>query len=150
MNRILKSILPAAVAAAIAIPAAGQIPIPPLPHMEIHIARSAPPRPRVEYRNVRPAADYVWVKGFWDWEGGEWVWIPGRWERPAGRDVTWVDPHYDREQDGWRYEPGHWSNERVVEGRDYREWSDKHHKRRDRDREHERDHDHDHDHDHRM
>jgi hypothetical protein len=95
---------------------------------------------------VRPAADYVWVKGFWDWEGGEWVGIPGRWERPAGRDVTWVDPHYDREQDGWRYEPGHWSNERVVEGRDYREWSDKHHKRRDRDREHERDHDHDHDH----
>ena len=142
-NRILKSILPAAFAAVIALPAAAQIPIPPLPHMEIHIAHSAPPHPRVEYRSESPGSDYVWIRGFWDWQGDQWVWIPGRWERPAGRDVTWVDPHYYRESDGWEYQPGHWSNEHVVEGRDYREWS-KHHHHRDRDHEHGDDHDHDH------
>jgi hypothetical protein len=143
-HRILKSLLPAALVAAISVPAAAQIPIPPLPHMEIHIAHSAPPRPRAEYRAEMPGPGYVWVKGFWNWDGDQWVWIPGRWDRPAGVDVTWVDPHYFREEGGWRYEPGHWSNERVVEGRDYQEWS-KHHHRSDRDRDHDRDSDHDHD-----
>ncbi|HWC65065.1 MAG TPA: YXWGXW repeat-containing protein [Thermoanaerobaculia bacterium] len=145
-HRILKSVLPAAVAAALALPAAAQIPIPPLPHVEIHIAHSRPPRERVEYRTESPGRGYVWVRGFWDWEGGDWVWIPGRWERPAEPDAVWVQPHYYREGRDYRYEPGHWSTDRLRDGDDYREWREHHHRRHDRDHDRDRDHDHDHDH----
>jgi len=143
-DRILKSLLPAALVAALSVLAAAQVPIPPIPHMEIHIAHSAPPHVRAEVRTTSPGAGYVWVNGFWNWDGGQWVWLPGRWERPASVDVTWVDPHYYREEGGWRYEPGHWSNERVVEGHDYQEWSRTHH-HHDRDRDHDHGDDHDHD-----
>ena len=139
-HRILKSALPLVVAAALAVPAGAQIPIPPLPHVEIHIAHSHPPHARVEYRSEMPGPGYVWVKGFWDWDGGQWVWLPGRWERPASAGVVWVEPHYFRDGEGYRYEPGHWSNQRLAEGSDYREWREKHHHHGDRDHDHDEDH----------
>lgn len=140
MHRLLKSILPVVVAAGLCAPAAAQIPVPPLPHVEIHFAHSHPPHPRHEYRAAMPGPGYVWVNGFWDWQATNWIWIPGRWERPAVEGSTWVEPHYYRESTGYRYEPGHWSNQRLEEGSDYREWREKHH--HNGDREHE-DHDHD-------
>jgi len=127
MKHPLKSILPLAVAAAIAIPAAGQIPVPPLPHVEIHVAHSHPPHLRHEVRGVRPGHEYVWIGGFWDWQGADWVWIPGRWARPEGEHVRWVHPRYVHEYGSYRYEPGHWSNQHLQESDEYHRWREEHH-----------------------
>ena len=62
----------------------------------------------------RPAPDYVWVKGFYDWQGEGWVWTPGHWIAPPARSVRWVSPRYVRVEDGWWYEPAHWSNQQLV------------------------------------
>ena len=97
-------------------------PPPPLPGLEIRIGRQAPPRVRYERRMARPSRDAVWIRGFWDWQGDNWVWIPGRWTVPEERHARWIGPRYRREYGGYRYEPGHWSNQRVIEGEDYRRW----------------------------
>jgi hypothetical protein len=51
-----------------------------------------------------------------------------------------VRARYVREGRAWRYEPGHWSNQRVIEGEDYRRWKEENrgdrgrHRGRDRER----------------
>jgi hypothetical protein len=115
----------------------------PLPELEIHVGHSAPPRLRSEVRPERPGREFSWIPGFWHWQATGWAWIPGRWERPSERGARWVRARYAREGSGWRYEPGHWSNQRIVEGDDYRRWREEHH--RDRDHDHDRDRDRDRD-----
>ncbi|HET9794970.1 MAG TPA: YXWGXW repeat-containing protein [Thermoanaerobaculia bacterium] len=143
MRRLWNSILPLAVVAATALPARAQVPVPPLPHLEIHIAHSHPPRFRHEVRPERPGRDYVWIGGFWDWEGDQWIWVPGRWDRPAGHHVRWIRPRYVHEYGAYRYEPGHWSNQRIEEGDEYRRWRDEHHGHHRHGDDRDRDHDHD-------
>ncbi|PYQ66486.1 MAG: hypothetical protein DMF54_07655 [Acidobacteria bacterium] len=105
-------------------------PPPPLPGLEIRIGRQAPPRVRYERRMARPSRDAVWIRGFWDWQGDNWVWIPGRWTVPEERHARWIGPRYVREYGSYRYIPGHWSNQRVIEGEDYRRWREEHRRER--------------------
>jgi hypothetical protein len=133
-KRIVRSVSLPALAAVVSAPLFAQLPppppMPPLPGLEIRIGRQAPPRIRRERRAVRPSRDAVWVAGFWDWQGDSWVWIPGRWVVPEARRARWIAPRYVRIAGGWRYIPGHWSNQRVIEGEDYRRWREEHHSRR--------------------
>lgn len=112
------------------LPATAQVNVqlPPLPGLEIHVGRTAPPRLRNERRPERPGRDYTWAQGFWHWQDNDWGWVPGRWDRPEQRGVRWVRARYAREGNVWRYEPGHWSNQRVVEGDDYRRWREENHR----------------------
>ena len=105
-------------------------PPPPLPGLEIRIGRQAPPRVRYERRMARPPSAPHPLIGFWDWQGDNWVWIPGRWTVPEERHARWIGPRYRREYGGYRYEPGHWSNQRVIEGEDYRRWREEHRRER--------------------
>jgi hypothetical protein len=106
----------------------------PRPSLEIRVGHRAPPSLRSERRTPRPGRDYVWLRGSWDLHGNDWAWIPGRWERPDHRSTRWVKARYRREGNAWRYEPAHWSNQRVVEGNDYREWRSKNDRNRGRGR----------------
>ncbi len=106
----------ACLAGAIALPATAQIPVPPLPDLHVRVVAAGPPPPRREvivYRE-RPARDYVWVRGSYDWQGDGWVWLPGHWLAPPARSARWVSPRYVRVEDGWWYEPAHWSNQQLV------------------------------------
>ncbi len=128
---IIRTISLAALAMVATAPLFAQLPPPPpLPGLEIRIGRQAPPRVRYERRMARPSRDAVWIRGFWDWQGDNWVWIPGRWTVPEERHARWIGPRYRREYGGYRYEPGHWSNQRVIEGEDYRRWREEHRRER--------------------
>ena len=160
LKRILKSATPLAFALLSAAPLAAQMPLPPLPGLDIRIARTAPPPMRQERMSPRPGRDHVWARGSWDWQGNDWAWSPGRWDRPERRGSRWVYARYAREGSGYRYEPSHWSHQHLVEGDDYRRWKADHHHERDgrnhdkrnddehdgHDRSHDRDNDHDHHH----
>ena len=39
-----------------------------------------PPPPVVEYRPPSPGYGYLWVDGFWDWNGYDWAWSNGYWQ----------------------------------------------------------------------
>ncbi len=109
----------ALVASAIALPAVAQIPVPPpppLPSLEMRIVAAEPPPPpgEIVVRGERPGPDYVWVGGFYDWQGDDWVWVPGHWIAPPEPTVRWVSARYVRVDGGFRYEPPHWSNQKLV------------------------------------
>ena len=117
------------------------IPIPPLPGLDVRITTRRPPPLRYERRIERPGPDYVWVRGFWDWDGDRWEWVQGRWDRPAVADVYWIPARYIRTSRGTIYEPGHWSNQQVVVTDDVRRnrWWRQHERLHERELERERD-----------
>jgi hypothetical protein len=125
LKNICKSIVVLTFASIASLPAAAQVGMRvdiPLPGLEIRMSHTAPPRMRSEQRPPSPGRDYKWAQGSWDWRGSDWAWLPGRWDRPNSHGATWVKARYAREGSSWRYEPSHWSNQRVVEGDEYRKW----------------------------
>jgi len=61
-----------------------------------------------EVVGVAPAADYVWVGGYYRWDGSAYFWVPGRWQ-PAARPYAKWKPGYWREsKSGWYWVPGKW------------------------------------------
>jgi hypothetical protein len=111
-----RTILGAVFTGGIAVGALAQIPvpIPPLPGLDVRITNGRPPAPRYERRVESPGQGYVYVKGFWHWDGGRWQWVSGRWDRPAVAEGYWIPARYVRSGRGTIYEPGHWSNQQVV------------------------------------
>ena len=95
----------AAVAAALAIPAAAQVSV------GVRIGRTPPPPLRYEVRSRAPGPGYVWVDGYWGWDRGRYVWMPGVWQRPPYAGAYWNHPHYDHYADGWHLHEGHWDRE---------------------------------------
>ena len=45
-----------------------------------------PPEPRYERRD--PREGFVWIEGFWGWDGHRHVWNEGRWERERRANAT--------------------------------------------------------------
>jgi len=71
------------------------------------VVTEAPPAPQVEVAPASPGPEYVWVGGYWSWQG-RWVWMPGRWAlRPAHHSV-WVPGHWAARRRGWVWVQGHW------------------------------------------
>jgi YXWGXW repeat-containing protein len=138
-----RTILGAVLAGGTALGALAQIPIPPLPGVDVRITTRRPPPLRYERRIVSPGAGYVWVKGFWNWNGDQWEWIPGRWDRPAVAEAYWIPARYIRTSRGTIYEPGHWSNQQVVVTDEVRRnrWWRQHERMHERELERERDRD---------
>jgi len=74
---------------------------------EAVVVQEAPPPPQAEVVPVSPGPDYVWIDGYWAWNG-RWVWTPGRWKiRPHLRAV-WAPGHWIHGRHGWVWAPGHW------------------------------------------
>ena len=70
---------------------------------------SLPPQPLYEAMTPSPGYGYVWVDGYWDWNGYEWVWASGRWTQEQ-RGYYYVQPYYDYYDNHYVYYPGYWSS----------------------------------------
>ena len=55
---------------------------------------SMPPEPLYEQMSASPGYGYVWIDGYWHWNGYEWTWVSGRWERQQ-EGYVYVQPYYD-------------------------------------------------------
>jgi hypothetical protein len=72
------------------------------------IVRVAPPRAVVEHRGRAPSRDYVWIPGYYRWEGRRYAWERGRWERPPHRHARWVAPRWSHRNHGYVFSEGRW------------------------------------------
>jgi hypothetical protein len=95
------------IAAVLALCAAAALPLPALAHTDVSVViGTAPPPPRFEYYPP-PREGFVWMPGYWNWEGRRHVWLSGHWEnaRPGHvyRPAQWV-----RDDGGWRLIPDSW------------------------------------------
>jgi hypothetical protein len=79
------------------------VPAPPVAYISV-----APPAPQVEVIGVPPQPGYVWLGGYWNWNGSQHVWVPGRWDAPRP-GYHWVPHTWVRVNGGWRLHEGHWA-----------------------------------------
>jgi hypothetical protein len=86
----------------------------------------APPAPQVEVVSVAPVPGYIWLSGYWGWNGGRHEWVPGRWEAPRP-GYRYEPHHWEREGGGWRLHEGRWAEDRG--GHEEREHHDEHERR---------------------
>ncbi len=69
---------------------------------------SLPPEPLYEQMTPSPGEGFVWIDGYWHWNGSEWVWVSGRWEQQQDGYV-YVEPYYDTSGAEYLYTPGYWA-----------------------------------------
>lgn len=66
-----------------------------------------PPPPQVAAPPPAPAADMIYVPGYWTWVDTRYAWRAGYWRRPRPGFV-WVTPCYRWSPCGYVYVPGYW------------------------------------------
>ena len=94
-------------------------PAPPVavaPAPPVAVVYQAPPAV-VAYAPPPPRAGYVWVTGFWEWDGRRYMWREGYWEleRPG---FEYVPAAWILVGGGWRLTPGHWVEARYERPHD--------------------------------
>jgi hypothetical protein len=83
------------------------LPVPPPPVAPSSVAPGAPPPPEVEVIPVRPNPAFVWVPGWWAWNGG-WIWLHGYWGRPPVRGAVWIGGQWEPWHGRYVWRRGHW------------------------------------------
>jgi hypothetical protein len=69
---------------------------------------SGTPPPPVRYEPMPPPRPaFVWLQGYWGWNGGGYVWVPGRWERERP-GYAYAQPQWIEGPRGWEFRPGGW------------------------------------------
>jgi hypothetical protein len=71
--------------------------------------RFGPPPPRHEEAPVVPSG-WVWVTGYWDWNGHRYHWVRGHRER-VHRGRHWVEPRWYEDHGRWRRDRGRWDRD---------------------------------------
>jgi hypothetical protein len=75
------------------------------------VVQEAPP-PIIVEREVRsPGPGYLWIEGYWHWNGHKYGWQRGHWARPPHERAVWVAPRYEKVEHGYRYAPGRWQDQ---------------------------------------
>jgi hypothetical protein len=65
------------------------------------------PALKVENRPPAPGPAYVWVEGYWAWNGHSYVWKKGKWVKRKP-DYVWKKGHWKSTPRGWKWVPGKW------------------------------------------
>ena len=69
---------------------------------------ATPPPPEDIVAGVSPGADYLWVKGYYNWDGSRYEWVPGSWVRTPRESTVWVPAHWQPSSGGYVWVPGSW------------------------------------------
>ncbi|KAF1043800.1 MAG: hypothetical protein GAK35_02027 [Herbaspirillum frisingense] len=99
MKKIILAALIAAASSAAILPGAQA-------QVSVNINIGAPPPPRVE-RMPPPRHGYVWVPGYWDWNGHAHYWRSGRWVRER-HGYVYAQPVWREGPRGWELDRGGW------------------------------------------
>ncbi len=67
-----------------------------------------PPPTPVENMPPQPAANAVWVAGYWIYDGRSFTWMSGRWEIPPPFARAYVAAHSEIRNGQSVYVPGYW------------------------------------------
>jgi hypothetical protein len=68
-----------------------------------------PPAAIVEARVPPPGPGFVFVPGYYTWNGAAYLWVPGVWVRPVRAHARWVPGRWVHDPKlGWFFIKGHW------------------------------------------
>jgi hypothetical protein len=102
----MKKMLITATFIAVAAAAAPTLAAPPVAHPVAWIAHEAPPPLREEHAPP-PRHGYVWVPGYWTWQGRHYVWHAGTWVRER-HGYHYVTPTWVERNGHWEFHGGRW------------------------------------------
>ena len=80
---------------------------PPAPPGEV-IVTEDPPAPVYETVGVAPGPGFIWIGGYYHWNGGRWVWYRGHYARPPHPGAAWVGARYEFRGGRRVYIAGYW------------------------------------------
>lgn len=72
------------------------------------MVESAPPAEINEEMGVCPGANYVWIKGHWQWDGCRWYRVHGHWVVRPHASAVWVPGCWTEHHHHWRWSEGYW------------------------------------------
>lgn len=71
-------------------------------------ADQVPPAPYAEVIPPSPGADYVWVNGYWYWNGATYVWVRGYWALRPYPGYVWLHSGWVFHAHRYVFVPGRW------------------------------------------
>jgi hypothetical protein len=80
-------------------------------HAQVGVAITAgiaPPLLPVYDQPPIPGAGYVWIPGYWAWDGYEYYWTPGYWATPPAVGLYWTPPYWAWTDGDYTFYPGYW------------------------------------------
>ena len=51
---------------------------------------------------------YLWVSGYYNWDGSQYQWVPGTWAKAPRARAVWVPAHWQATSSGYVWVPGSW------------------------------------------
>lgn len=72
-------------------------------------AGAAPPLLPVYAQPPIPGPGYVWIPGYWAWDGQEYYWVPGYWATPPAAGLLWTPPYWAWNDGAYDFYPGYWA-----------------------------------------
>jgi hypothetical protein len=81
--------------------------VPPPAGPEVTVAPSAPPVPQVEVIPANPNPTFVWVPGYWNWNGG-WIWVHGYWGPHPRYYHAWAPGRWGYYRGHYVWRRGYW------------------------------------------
>ena len=80
----------------------------PIAAVQAQWVRTGPPPIRAERRVAPPGRGYVWISGYYRWDGRRYLWVGGRWVLPPRTRAVWIPGRWENSPRGWFWKPGHW------------------------------------------
>lgn len=83
----------------------------PRAHAGIEIGASvtvAPPALPVYAQPPIPAPGYLWVPGYWAWDGADFYWVPGTWVMPPAAGYLWTPGYWGWFNGAYVWHAGYW------------------------------------------
>jgi len=77
-------------------------------HAQTIVRIGPPPPPPRQVIPVSPGARYVWVGGYYRYNGRAYVWVPGHYVIPPRPHVVWVPGQWAPRQGGYFWVAGYW------------------------------------------
>jgi YXWGXW repeat-containing protein len=72
------------------------------------IVAFAPPDLPVYEQPLCPGEDYLWVPGYWDWDGDDYFWVPGTWVLAPEPGFLWTPGYWAWGGNGFFFTAGYW------------------------------------------
>ena len=67
-----------------------------------------PPPPQNEAFTAPPAANALWIPGYWSYDGYRYTWAAGHWEIPPPNARSFVTAHWESRGGGYVFVPSYW------------------------------------------
>jgi WXXGXW repeat (2 copies) len=71
-------------------------------------AKIAPPLLPVYAQPPIPGPGYLWIPGYWAWDGQEYYWTPGYWSMPPTVGFYWTPPYWGWLNGAYVFNAGYW------------------------------------------